>query len=59
VMESADVSSRVETGYLDYVNKFVTDPDLGTMELAHPFDTHPPLSQRLKAIGIELNPETA
>ena len=59
VMESADVSSRVETGYLDYVNKFVTDPELGTMESAHPFDTHPPLSQRLKAIGIELNPESA
>ncbi len=59
VMESADVSSRVETGYLDYVATFATDPDLGTMESAHPFDTHPSLSQRLKRIGIELTSDSA
>lgn len=59
VMESADVSSRVEAGYLDYVARFAKDPDLGSMESAHPFDTHPSLSQRLKRIGIELTSDSA
>lgn len=58
-MEKADVSARVEQGFLDYAEKFASDPEIGKMETAHPFDSHPPLSQRLSAVGIELNEHLA
>lgn len=58
-MEKADVSARVEQGFLDYAEKFASDPEIGKMETAHPFDSHPPLSQRLGAVGIELDENVA
>ncbi len=58
-MEKADVSARVEQGFLDYAEKFASDPEIGKMETAHPFDSHPPLSQRLSAVGIELDENVA
>ncbi|MEI8383941.1 MAG: hypothetical protein WCJ09_27755, partial [Planctomycetota bacterium] len=39
--------------------KFASDPEIGKMETAHPFDSHPPLSQRLSAVGIELDENVA
>ena len=58
-MEKANVSDRVESGFLDYAAKLASDPEIGKMETAHPFDSHPPLSQRLSAVGIELDENLA
>lgn len=53
-MAAADVSGRIEQGFPAYAAGFTSGPDVGEMELAHPFDSHPPLSQRLGALGVTL-----
>ena len=58
-METADVSARIDEGFADYAIRFASDPQIGQMETAHPFDSHPPLSQRLSAVGIELDASLA
>ena len=58
-MQSVNLSTRVESGYLKSVATFVADPAIGTLESAHPFDSHPTTEQRLAALGLELNPESA
>jgi Zn-dependent protease with chaperone function len=55
VLETADIGRQVESGYPAYATAFASNSDLGSEETPHPFDTHPPLSQRLGAafFGIE------
>lgn len=53
-LESANVSERIEQGFHGYAASFVSGPDISNLAPAHPFDSHPPLSQRLDAIGIPL-----
>lgn len=53
-MASADVSNRIERGFLASAVAFAADPKIGEMETVHPFDTHPPMLQRLNALGVEL-----
>lgn len=54
-LETADVSQRIDRGFSAYAVAFAAEPEIGRIEAAHPFDTHPPLSQRLGAIGIQMN----
>ncbi len=56
-MEAANVSERIEHGFHQYAARFTSGPDIGRLAPAHPFDTHPPLSQRLQAIGMPLEHE--
>lgn len=53
-LESANVCERIEQGFRQYAACFASSPDIGQLAPAHPFDSHPPLSQRLEAIGIPL-----
>jgi len=54
-LERANVSDQIEYGFRDFTIAFAADPEIGRIETAHPFDTHPPLSQRLSALGITLS----
>jgi Zn-dependent protease with chaperone function len=56
-LESANVCERIEQGFRQYAARFVSGPDIGQLAPAHPFDSHPPLSQRLQAIGAPLEHE--
>jgi Zn-dependent protease with chaperone function len=56
-LETANVSERIEQGFRQYAAHFVSGPDIGQLAPAHPFDSHPPLSQRLHAIGMHLESE--
>lgn len=53
-LETADIGRQVELGFSAYATAFASDPELGSEETPHPFDTHPPLSQRLDAVGAGL-----
>jgi hypothetical protein len=54
VLEAANISEQVDQGFHAHAMSFAAKPDLTSIETAHPFDTHPPLAQRLDAIGIPL-----
>ena len=58
-LESADISGRLEQGFLAHAAAFAAKPDLAGVATAHPFDSHPPLSQRLEAVGVPLYPHSA
>jgi Zn-dependent protease with chaperone function len=53
-LETANVCERIEQGFRRYEACFVSGPDIGQLAPAHPFDSHPPLAQRLQAIGVPL-----
>ncbi|MBI1371397.1 MAG: M48 family metalloprotease [Phycisphaera sp.] len=57
VLEVADVSKRIEDGFPQYAASFLAQPDVGNLETAHPFDSHPPLAERLQAVGASLQSE--
>lgn len=56
-LETANVCARIEQGFRQYAMSFVSGADIGQLAPAHPFDSHPPLSQRLQAIGMDLESE--
>ena len=53
-LETANISSRLEEGFHEHARAFAEKPDLGRLETVHPFDSHPPLAQRLDAIGVPI-----
>lgn len=55
VLEAANVCERIGQGFRQYEACFVSGPDIGQLAPAHPFDSHPPLSQRLEAVGMPLD----
>lgn len=58
-LASANISERIEQGFPQYATAFASDTDIGQLATAHPFDTHPPLSQRLEAIGTQFDSHEA
>ena len=59
LLEQANVAERIEQGFPAFAASFLSQPDVGELESAHPFDSHPPLAQRLEAIGLRIElPET-
>lgn len=57
VLEAANVSEQIEEGFHAYAASFLSNPDIGNLETSHPFDSHPPLVERLQAVGLALNSE--
>ena len=49
---SANISERIEQGFRDFAARFVEQGDVDERTTVHPFDSHPPLGQRLDALGI-------
>ena len=58
--DSLDIGSRVAAGFMDYARGPHLVSDLSAQSFPHPFDSHPPLSARLSALGVNLgNTEVA
>jgi hypothetical protein len=53
-ISQANVNERIETGFPEFATKFFANSNVGEMVPAHPFDSHPPLHERLAAVGIPL-----
>ncbi|WP_442482657.1 M48 family metallopeptidase [Aeoliella sp. SH292] len=58
-LENADIANRIESGFHAYAVSFAKTEDLAKLEMAHPFDSHPPTIQRMEAMGLEFGPQTA
>ncbi len=57
-LEVADISDRIEQGFPAYAVSFSSKKDIGSLETFHPFDSHPPMSQRFEAVGIQLSTDS-
>lgn len=55
--EQVNLSERIDGGFLAYTHSFVDKHNVGELATAHPFDSHPPLQQRLEAIGFRATPD--
>lgn len=53
-MEAARICAQIEAGFHEYAVSFAVKADLAKLAMSHPFDTHPPLAQRLEALGLSL-----
>ena len=51
-LQIADVAARIDRGFAEYSLAFAADPEIGNLTTVHPFDSHPPLGQRLSALGV-------
>jgi Zn-dependent protease with chaperone function len=54
-LEAANISQRIDEGFPEFALKFAANPEIGQTETAHPFDSHPPLAQRVEAVGMPLD----
>jgi len=50
-----DISERVAVGFTDYARGPRLGEDLGARAFPHPFDSHPPLAERLHALRIKVS----
>ncbi len=57
-LESADIANRIEDGFHAYAVSFGRNEDIGKLETAHPFDSHPPMHERMAAMGSEYGPQS-
>lgn len=53
-LAAANIAERIESGYHSHAATFVENSDMGTISTSHPFDSHPPLAERLQALGVPL-----
>lgn len=54
VLENANVSREIALGFNNYAGSFMSTPDISHLRTSHPFDTHPSLEDRMKAVGCNL-----
>jgi hypothetical protein len=59
VLETANIAGQIAEGFFAAAVRFAAQHDLGELRSSHPFDSHPPLADRLEAIGVPLSTETA
>jgi Zn-dependent protease with chaperone function len=59
VLESANIAERIAAGFSAFTEQFAAEHDIGELRSSHPFDSHPPLADRLEAVGTPLSAETA
>ncbi len=59
VLQTANISERIESGFPQFAVSFLSNPHISELQTTHPFDSHPPLAQRLDAVGMQLgSPDT-
>jgi Zn-dependent protease with chaperone function len=58
-LEAANISQQIGDGFHGFATRFAADQTAGQVETSHPFDSHPPLVQRLEAVGVKLSPQYA
>jgi Zn-dependent protease with chaperone function len=59
VMETTNIAEQIADGFSASASRFAAEQDLGELRSSHPFDSHPPLADRLAAVGVPLSPEMA
>ncbi|HEX7378736.1 MAG TPA: hypothetical protein VF278_16565, partial [Pirellulales bacterium] len=59
VLESANISEQIAEGFQAYLSRFAAEHDIGELKSSHPFDSHPPLADRMQAVGVPLSYESA
>ncbi len=47
------LAEALELGYSDFLKRFTSDEKAALSETPHPFDSHPPLDQRLESLGLD------
>lgn len=52
VLETANVAERIDQGFRSFAVSYATDIEMVDLNTAHPFDSHPPLFERFKHLGI-------
>ncbi len=56
-LEAADIATQIEQGFPEFLASFVHDGRIATEQIAHPFDSHPPTIERLKALDVDIQAE--
>ena len=59
VLETTNIAGQVADGFSASAVRFAAEHDIGELKSSHPFDSHPPLADRLEAVGVPLSRETA
>ncbi len=59
VLETANIAEQLAAGFPAFTLRFAAEHDIGELKSSHPFDSHPPLVDRLAAVGLPLSPEIA
>jgi len=59
LLETANIAEQIADGFQAFSVRFAREHDIGELRSAHPFDSHPPLADRLESVGVTLIPETA
>jgi hypothetical protein len=58
-LEAANISQQIAEGFQSFAKRFAAEHDAGELATSHPFDTHPPMIERLSAVGVQLTPQYA
>jgi Zn-dependent protease with chaperone function len=59
ILETANIADQIAAGFHEFAGRFATEHDIGELKSSHPFDSHPPLADRMDAVGVALSPATA
>lgn len=59
VLESANIADQIAEGFPAFAQRFAKEHDIGELKSSHPFDSHPPLVDRMEAVGVPLSAESA
>jgi len=54
---NVDIPGRVQAGFQTFAAAFVEEGQYQQLKTAHPFDSHPPIEQRLESVGVQLAPD--
>jgi Zn-dependent protease with chaperone function len=58
-LQAANISQQIGEGFQTFARRFASEHDAGELATTHPFDTHPPMVERLSAVGVKLTPQYA
>jgi hypothetical protein len=58
-LEAANISQQIAEGFQSFSRRFAAEHDASELATSHPFDSHPPMVERLGAIGVQLTPQYA
>jgi Zn-dependent protease with chaperone function len=58
-LQAANISQQIGAGFQSFARRFAAEHDARELSTSHPFDTHPPLVERLSAVGVPLTPQHA
>ncbi len=52
---SMNISGQIATGFTQYMKTCIKDQSIKEAKTVHPFDSHPPICQRVEAVGVKLS----